>query len=94
MAFGGRAHESFCDPKKAVYVKFKFAFSKHRGSITWVNPWLPAPIQEQFQLAYLLWRLVDTVEDCANWPRANRIVTLQQCWPCCKSHPYQQPKPF
>jgi len=58
--------------------KLSALFQNTGGTIRWVASWMPGPIRQQFQLAYLLWRLVDTVEDCAAWPRARRIVALRQ----------------
>lgn len=58
--------------------KLGVLFQNTANTMTWLDAWLPAPIQEQSYLGYLFLRLVDTIEDCANWPRPNRIAVLQQ----------------
>ena len=39
-------------------------------------PQLPEPTRRQVTLAYLLFRIADTFEDAARWPRARRIEAL------------------
>jgi farnesyl-diphosphate farnesyltransferase len=39
-------------------------------------PQLPEPTRRQVTLAYLLFRIADTFEDAARWPRAQRIAAL------------------
>ncbi|HVR08006.1 MAG TPA: squalene/phytoene synthase family protein, partial [Thermoanaerobaculia bacterium] len=40
-------------------------------------PLLPEPTRRQVTIAYLLFRIADTFEDAARWPRASRIEALQ-----------------
>ncbi|MBI5511406.1 MAG: squalene/phytoene synthase family protein [Deltaproteobacteria bacterium] len=39
-------------------------------------PALPEPTRREVTLAYLLFRLADTFEDAARWPRGDRLVAL------------------
>jgi farnesyl-diphosphate farnesyltransferase len=39
-------------------------------------PYLPEPTRRQVTIAYLLFRIADTFEDAASWPRASRIGAL------------------
>jgi farnesyl-diphosphate farnesyltransferase len=41
-------------------------------------PRLPEPTRREVTLAYLLFRVADTFEDAASWPRAHRIEALGQ----------------
>lgn len=41
-------------------------------------PMLPEPTRSQVTLAYLLFRIADTFEDAAAWPRERRIAALHQ----------------
>jgi len=41
-------------------------------------PLLPEPTRTKVCLAYLLFRVVDTLEDAASWPRADRIRALEE----------------
>jgi farnesyl-diphosphate farnesyltransferase len=40
-------------------------------------PLLPEPTRRQVTIAYLLFRIADTFEDAARWPRARRIAALE-----------------
>jgi farnesyl-diphosphate farnesyltransferase len=40
-------------------------------------PLLPEPTRRQVTIAYLLFRVADTFEDAARWPRARRIAALE-----------------
>lgn len=40
-------------------------------------PYLPEPIRRQVTLAYLIFRIADTFEDAASWPRRKRRQALQ-----------------
>ena len=39
-------------------------------------PYLPEPTRQEVTIAYLLFRIADTFEDAAAWPRARRIQAL------------------
>src|SRR5687767_4151656 len=39
-------------------------------------PMLPEPTRREVSVAYLLFRIADTFEDATSWPRAERIVAL------------------
>src|ERR1700742_2625089 len=39
-------------------------------------PHLPEPTRREVTLAYLLFRIADTFEDAADWPREKRIAAL------------------
>jgi farnesyl-diphosphate farnesyltransferase len=41
-------------------------------------PLLPEPTRREVTLSYLLFRVADTFEDAASWPRARRIEALEQ----------------
>jgi farnesyl-diphosphate farnesyltransferase len=41
-------------------------------------PQLPEPTRRQVTIAYLLFRIADTFEDAASWPRARRIAALAE----------------
>jgi farnesyl-diphosphate farnesyltransferase len=41
-------------------------------------PLLPDPIRHQVTLSYLLFRIADTFEDAAAWPRERRVEALEQ----------------
>ena len=41
-------------------------------------PLLPEPTRLEVTLSYLLFRVADTFEDAASWPRALRIEALAQ----------------
>ena len=36
-------------------------------------PLLPEPLRREVTLSYLLFRVADTFEDAASWPRARRV---------------------
>jgi farnesyl-diphosphate farnesyltransferase len=40
-------------------------------------PFLPEPARLQVTIAYLLFRIADTLEDASNWPRAERLRALR-----------------
>ena len=40
-------------------------------------PYLPEPVRQQVTLAYLIFRIADTFEDAATWPRGKRLEALQ-----------------
>ncbi len=40
-------------------------------------PYLPEPMRRQVTLAYLIFRIADTFEDAASWPRRKRLGALQ-----------------
>lgn len=40
-------------------------------------PLLPEPTRREVSVAYLLFRIADTFEDAARWPRADRIAALE-----------------
>lgn len=40
-------------------------------------PLLPEPTRREVSVAYLLFRIADTFEDAARWPRAERIAALE-----------------
>ena len=39
-------------------------------------PYLPDPTRHQVTVAYLLFRIADTLEDAASWPKAQRVGAL------------------
>jgi farnesyl-diphosphate farnesyltransferase len=41
-------------------------------------PYLPEPTRQEVTLSYLLFRVADTFEDAAEWPRAARVEALGQ----------------
>jgi len=41
-------------------------------------PHLPEPTRREVTIAYLLFRVADTFEDAASWPRSQRIEALEQ----------------
>jgi len=41
-------------------------------------PLLPEPTRGEVTISYLLFRIADTFEDAASWPRAQRIAALQR----------------
>jgi farnesyl-diphosphate farnesyltransferase len=41
-------------------------------------PMLPEPVRGQVTTAYLLFRIADTLEDAAGWPRAKRMLALSE----------------
>lgn len=41
-------------------------------------PLLPEPTRKTVSLAYLLFRIADTLEDATDWPRAERVVALRK----------------
>lgn len=41
-------------------------------------PYLPQPTRQQVALAYLLFRIADTLEDAVLWPREQRIAELER----------------
>ena len=41
-------------------------------------PMLPEPTQQHVGIAYLLFRVADTFEDAARWPRAARLAALEE----------------
>lgn len=41
-------------------------------------PLLPEPTRLEVGLAYLLFRIADTFEDATDWPRADRVVALEE----------------
>lgn len=40
-------------------------------------PYLPQPTRQEVEIAYLLFRIADTFEDSASWPRRRRIKALE-----------------
>jgi farnesyl-diphosphate farnesyltransferase len=40
-------------------------------------PPLPEPVRRQVTVAYLLFRLIDTVEDASQWPKQTRVAALE-----------------
>jgi len=41
-------------------------------------PYLPEPTRQEVTVAYLLFRIADTFEDAASWPRERRITALAE----------------
>lgn len=41
-------------------------------------PLLPEPTRQEVTVAYLLFRIADTLEDAAAWPRARRLAALEE----------------
>jgi farnesyl-diphosphate farnesyltransferase len=46
-------------------------------------PLLPEPTRRSVSLAYLLFRIADTLEDATEWPRAERVAALAQLASAC-----------
>jgi len=44
-------------------------------------PLLPEPTQTALAVAYLLFRVADTLEDAAHWPRDERVIALDELVP-------------
>lgn len=51
-------------------------------------PLLPEPARHEVTLSYLLFRIADTFEDAAEWPRERRVEALEQF-----AHLLEQPDP-
>src|SRR4051794_34930007 len=41
-------------------------------------PFLPEPLRQEVTIAYLLFRVADTLEDADLWPRDQRVGALEQ----------------
>jgi len=46
-------------------------------------PMLPEPTRRHVGIAYLLFRIADTFEDAARWPRDRRLAALGISSGCC-----------
>lgn len=53
-------------------------FNRIGKSIRGIVMWIPPELHQEFQLTYLLWRVVDIIEDYLAWSREERIAALRR----------------